>query len=65
VERNKIVGREWSASGVVIPASHTTSSCSLNAVRQSALSFAGINPEQNFILLNSGLKHSQNDQNIK
>jgi hypothetical protein len=65
VEGDEIVGREWWASGVVIPTNHATSFCSLNAVRQIAWSFAGINLERNFILLNSGWKHNQYNQTVK
>ena len=45
VEGGKMIGRELPASAVVIPTNHATSFRSLNAVRQIAWSFAGINPE--------------------
>jgi len=53
VVKGKMIGREWWASGVVIPTKHATSLRSFKAVKQITWSFAGVNLEQNFILLNS------------
>ena len=65
VEGGQIEGREWWASGVVIPTNYATSFRSLNAVRQIAWTYAGINPVQNFVLQNSGWKHNKNNQTVK